>query len=199
MWVPLAILAVPSVLLGFVPFGHYVHRGELGHHGIDLWVAIPATLAGLTGIGLAALLYGRPSTAPARIAAALNGLYRAIYAKFYFDEIYLFVTHQIIFRFISRPLAWFDRRIVDGFMDLTAQACRLAGSWLRLTASGRLQNSLRFVSGGACLLMLMLILAGPVPAALAWAGYVAIAAVLVAQVVRNLRGQGEPLKRIDRD
>jgi hypothetical protein len=45
----------------------------------------------------------------------------------------------------------------------------------------------------------MLILAGPVPAALAWAGYVAIAAVLVAQVVRNLRGQGEPLKRIDRD
>jgi NADH:ubiquinone oxidoreductase subunit 5 (subunit L)/multisubunit Na+/H+ antiporter MnhA subunit len=41
MWVPLAILAVPSVLLGFVPFGSFVHRGELEHHGIDFAIAIP--------------------------------------------------------------------------------------------------------------------------------------------------------------
>jgi len=199
MTAPLAVLAVPSVLLGFVPFGHFVNRGELGHHGIDFAIAIPATLAGLAGIGLAALLYARPSAAPDRIAAALGALYRAVYAKFYFDEIYLFVTHKIIFRFISRPLAWFDRRIVDGTMDLTAQASRLGGSWLRLSASGRLQNALRFVAGGACGLMLVLILGRAIPRILAVVGYAAIALVLVAQVVRNLRGRGEPLKRIERD
>jgi NADH-quinone oxidoreductase subunit L len=187
------------VLLGFVPFGQYVHRGHLEHHGIDFAIAIPATLAGLTGIGLAALLYARPSAAPDRIAASLGALYRAVYAKFYFDEIYLFVTHKVIFRFISRPLAWFDRHIVDGSMDLAAQASRLGGAWLRLSASGRLQNSLRFVAGGACGLMIFLILGGALPRILALAGYAAIAAILVAQVVRNLRGRGEPLKRIERD
>jgi hypothetical protein len=104
MWVPLVILAIPSVLLGFVPFGSFVYRGEVEHAGIDLAIAIPATLAGLTGIGLSALLYGRKSGAPARVAASLGFVYRAIAAKFYFDEIYLFVTHKIIFRFVSAPL-----------------------------------------------------------------------------------------------
>ena len=199
MWAPLAILAVPSVFLGFVPFGQYVYRGELEHAGIDPMVAIPATLAGFAGIGIAALLYGRASETPAKVAAALGGLYRAIYAKFYFDEIYLFVTHQVIFRFVSRPLAWFDRRIVDGAMDLSAQASRLGGAWLRLTASGRLQNALRFVAGGAVLLMVTLILAGPAVAALVAAGYAGIGAALGVQLLRNIRGQAEPLKNIQRD
>jgi NADH-quinone oxidoreductase subunit L len=199
MWVPLAILAVPSVFLGFVPFGTFVYRGEMEHASIDPMVAIPATLAGLAGIATAWALYGRASDAPARVAAALGGLYRTVYNKFYFDEMYLFVTHQVIFRYISRPLAWFDRRIVDGTMDLSAQASRLGGAWLRLTASGRLQNALRFVSGGAALLMLTLIFAGPAVAALIAAGYAGVGAVLAVQVVRNVRGQGQPLKNIPRD
>jgi NADH-quinone oxidoreductase subunit L len=200
MWVPLAILAVPSVLLGFVPFGHYVHRGELEHAGIDFAIAIPATLAGIAGIAIAALLYGRASVVPARISTALGGLYRAVYAKFYFDEIYQFVTHRIIFRFISGPLAWFDRRIVDGTMDLTAQASRLGGAWLRRMASGRLQTALMVISGGACLLMAFLILAGkPLYDALAVVGYVAVAVTVGRQVVLLLLGRTEPLKRIPRD
>jgi len=191
---------VPSVLLGFVPFGHFVHRGELEHAGIDFTIAVPATLAGLAGIGLSALLYGRRSETPARIAASLGGLYRAIYSKFYFDEIYQFVTHRIIFRFVSAPLAWFDRRIVDGTMDLTAQASRLGGAWLRRMASGRLQTALMVISGGACLLMAFLILAGkPLYDALAVVGYVAVAVTVGRQVVLLLLGRTEPLKRIPRD
>jgi NADH-quinone oxidoreductase subunit L len=176
-----------------------VYRGELEHAGIDFAIAIPATLAGLSGIGFAWMLYGRASEAPARVAAALGGLYRTVYNKFYFDEIYLFVTHKIIFRFISRPLNWFDRRIVDGTMDLAAQASRLGGAWLRLTASGRVQNALRFVAAGAAGLMLTLIFAGPAVAGLVAAGYAGIGAVLGVQIVRNVRGRGEPLKNIPRD
>ena len=200
MWVPLAILAVPSVCLGFVPFGKFVYRGEIEHAGIDPVIAIPATLAGLAGIGLATLLYRQQSAVPARVAASLGFVYRAIAAKFYFDEIYLFVTHRIIFRFVSAPLAWFDRRIVDGAMDLSAQASRLGGAWLRLMASGRLQTSLLVVSGGACLLMLFLILAGrPLFTALSITGYVAVAATVGRQIVLLLLGRTEPLKRIPRD
>jgi NADH-quinone oxidoreductase subunit L len=188
------------VFLGFVPFGSYVYRGELEHAKIDFAVAIPATLAGLAGIGLSAMLYGRTSGAPARVAAGLGFVYRAIAAKFYFDEIYLFVTHRIVFRFVSTPLAWFDRRIVDGAMDLSAQASRLGGAWLRRMASGRLQTSLMIVSGGACLLMLFLILAGrPLFSALSITGYVAVATTVGRQIVLLLLGRTEPLKRIPRD
>ena len=110
------------------------------------------------------------------------------------------MTHRIIFRFVSAPLAWFDRRIVDGAMDLSAQASRLGGAWLRRMASGRLQTSLLVVSGGAGLLMLFLILAGrPLFTALTVAGYAAVAATVGRQIVLLLLGRSEPLKRIARD
>jgi NADH-quinone oxidoreductase subunit L len=47
----LVLLAVPSVLAGFIPFGNYVYRGELEHHGINWWIAGASIFVGLTGIG----------------------------------------------------------------------------------------------------------------------------------------------------
>jgi NADH-quinone oxidoreductase subunit L len=45
-----------------------------------------------------------------------KNLYKWAYHKFYMDGLSL--CHQkIIFRFISVPLAWFDRHIVDGTMN----------------------------------------------------------------------------------
>jgi len=200
MTVPLAILAVPSVLLGFAPFGSYVNRGELGHHGIDLAVAIPATLAGLGGIGLAALLYGRPSGAPARVAASLGWLYRAISRKFYIDEVYLFVTHRIIFPLVCQPLNRFDRRVVDGFMDLTAESTILSGSWLRRTVTGRLQTYLIWVVGGTVVLVLQLWESGgTLNRPLVWAAAAVVAAVYLWQLGLRLLQRSTPLKRIERD
>jgi len=200
---PLLILAVPSVLLGFLPFGEYVHRGELEHGGIDPAVAIPATLAGLIGIGAAWALYGRRSTAPARVAAALGGVYRTVYNKFYIDEVYLFVTHKVIFRYVSRPLAWFDRNVVDGTMDLTAQISNLAGAWLRRTETGRLQNYLAWMAGGAGVIALVLLQIGrPMSMAIYLAGAVVLVAVsqlafLLLTGTKSVRAK--PLKRIERD
>jgi NADH-quinone oxidoreductase subunit L len=200
MTAPLAILAVPSVLLGFVPFGTFVYRGELEHAGIDLAVAVPASLAGFAGIGLAWLFYGRASAAPGRIAASLGGLYRATYSKFYVDEVYQFVTHKVVFALVSAPLAWFDRRIVDGTMDLTAQVTQLGGTWLRRASSGRLQTYLAWVAGGAAVLMLLLLAAGrPLADALAAAGYAAVALTTLRQVAQLLTGAAEPLKKAPRD
>ena len=37
------------------------------------------------------------------------------------DEVYLFRNKKdTSFNYISRPVAWFDRHIVDGFMNLIA-------------------------------------------------------------------------------
>jgi hypothetical protein len=56
------------------------------------------------------------------------------------------------------------------------------------------------VSGGACLLMAFLILAGrPLYNALSVAGYVAVGLTVGRQIVLLLLGRTEPLKRIERD
>jgi NADH-quinone oxidoreductase subunit L len=200
---PLLVLAVPSLVLGFVPFGSYVYRGELEHGGVDPAVAIPATLVGLAGIAGAWLLYGRPSTVPQRVAAALGGVYRAIYNKFYVDDLYLFVTHKVIFRYVSRPLAWFDRNLVDGAMDLTAQLSTLVGAWLRRTETGRLQNYLAWMAAGSGVTALALLAIGrPMATAVLW-GAVAVLAAVSQLALVLLTGTSaaryKPLKRIERD
>ena len=74
------------------------YRGELEHARHRLAIAIPATLAacgiGLVGAALRAAEHG----APDRVAARSAGSTARSTTKFYFDEIYLFVTHQVIFR-----------------------------------------------------------------------------------------------------
>lgn len=54
------------------------------------------------------------------LARRFRGLWTAAYHRFYIDEVYQFVTHKIIFGCISRPIAWFDRHVVDGFFDFLA-------------------------------------------------------------------------------
>ena len=104
MVLPLVALAVPSVLAGFIPFGHYVNRGELEHHGINWAIAGTAVTFGLCGMALAWLLYSRPNEVPDRVADAFGPFHQVVFNKFYVDEVYLFITHRIIFRLISAPL-----------------------------------------------------------------------------------------------
>lgn len=75
------------------------------------------------GIALATWMYARPAQPVAdRLAARFGALHRAAYHRFYIDEVYQFVTHRVIFACISTPIAWFDRHVVDGFMNLLATA-----------------------------------------------------------------------------
>ena len=52
----------------------------------------------------------------------------------------MFVTHKIIFRYISTPIAWFDRHVVDGTMNLMATLTQSASYHIRGLQSGRLQS-----------------------------------------------------------
>jgi NADH-quinone oxidoreductase subunit L len=196
----LIVLAVPTALLGLVPFGHYVHRGELEHHGINWLIAGPAILVGLAGIAVAFMLYFRPNGLPGRIAFAFAGVYGVIRNKFYIDELYLFVTHHVVFRYVSAPFNWFDRHCVDGLMDLTAQSALLSGRSLRRTVTGHLQTYLLWALLGSAVLALVI---WQMQAALGWAltlvGLGIIAGIFVWQLVLQLLNRSEPLKRIEKD
>jgi NADH-quinone oxidoreductase subunit L len=200
MFVPLLILAVPSALLGFVPFSHFVGRGEMVHGGIDWRIAGSALAIGAAGIGTAMLFYFRRSSLPERFAYAFGPVHEIVSRKFYIDEIYLFITKRIVFQKLSFPFHWFDRHCVDGFMDLTAQATRLAGRWLRATVTGHLQTYLLWAVGGALVLLVGLWgMSAKLALFLGAAAGVAILTLFVWQFVLVVAGRSEPLKKIDRD
>ncbi|MBF0277782.1 MAG: NADH-quinone oxidoreductase subunit L [SAR324 cluster bacterium] len=141
MLVPLLILAVLAVVAGFVPMGSLISIGQASeHHGINWAIAIPAVLVALVGIGAAWLLYaGKPERVSALVRLWGN-LYILVKHKFYVDELYLFLTHKVIFRFISRPIAWFDRHVVDGGVNLSGWSTRKFGAVLSLLQTGQVQS-----------------------------------------------------------
>ena len=111
-------------------------------------IAIPSILIAIAGISIAALMYMKETTIPDRIAKSLKGFYTATYNKFYIDEVYLFVTKKIIFNLISRPVAWFDRHIVDGTMNLIGNTIARVSFLIKGFQSGQIQKyGVIFVSG----------------------------------------------------
>jgi NADH-quinone oxidoreductase subunit L len=157
MLVPLVVLAVLSAIAGFVPMGTYVSFGEAAEHtGINFAIAIPATAAALLGIGFAWFFYAGQTNRADEAAKALGRFYRTVKQKFYIDEIYLFVTRKIIFRFVARPVAWFDRHIVDGGVNLSAWITRTAGAQLRYLQTGQVQVYGLWFVGGMLFVLLIL-------------------------------------------
>jgi NADH-quinone oxidoreductase subunit L len=157
MWLPLAILAILSAVAGFVPMGQYVGIGEAAeHHGIDWSIAAKASPAALLGIALAGFFYLGDTQRATRAAQAFGVAYRTVKQKFYIDEVYLFITHRIIIAFISRPIAWFDRHVVDGGVNLSGWATRMLGANLRRTQTGQVQTYGAWCVGGMLLVAMIL-------------------------------------------
>lgn len=141
MTIPLVLLALGSIFAGYLPFSELISSDYKPFETtLHLSVAIPSVLIGLAGIGLAMLFYRRESTLPDRIAASLGSFYKVVLNKFYIDELYLFVTRKIIFNYISRPIAWFDRHIVDGTMNGIGWVTETSSQKIKGLQSGRISQ-----------------------------------------------------------
>ncbi len=154
MIIPLIFLAIASIFTGYIPFSQLVTSDGLAFEAHIEWlhVAIPSIVVGLIGIGVAFVMYKKESELPDRMASGLKLIYVGAFNKFYFDEIYLFVTKKIIFNYISRPVAWFDRHIVDGFMNSIAWITNYVSFKIRGFQSGQVQQyAFVFVSGAILL------------------------------------------------
>jgi len=133
MTIPLMVLAFGSIFAGYIPFSKLVTSDSMPFEShMDFGIAIPSVLIGLTGILIAWVLYKKETTIPERISKALGGFYQAVYHKFYIDEVYLFITKKIIFNYVARPVAWFDRHIVDGTMN--------GIGWITVTSSRKIRG-----------------------------------------------------------
>jgi NADH-quinone oxidoreductase subunit L len=156
MTIPLMLLAAGALLTGLIPFSMFVSSDSIPFHAhLDFGIAIPAVLVGLAGIITAMVFYRKETDIPDRIFVALGGFSRAAYRKFYIDEVYIFITKKIIFNYISRPIAWFDRHIVDGSMNGMAFVTNEVAERIKRFQSGQLQQyALVFVSGVVLLTLL---------------------------------------------
>jgi NADH-quinone oxidoreductase subunit L len=79
------------------------------------------------------------------------------YRKFYIDEVYLFVTHKVIFRMISQPVAWFDRHVVDGTMNQIGNTTVFFSQAIKRMQSGHIQLYIWFFTSGVLLLALLIL------------------------------------------
>ncbi|MBO9200643.1 MULTISPECIES: NADH-quinone oxidoreductase subunit L [Niastella] len=149
MKLPLLILALAAVGVGFIPFAHYVSiNGSGSPILIPISFSIPPVLIALVGIGLAYILYYRENDRPQRLATALGGLHKTIKQKFYFDELYLFVTKKIIFNGIAKPAAWIDKHLVDGTMNGLGWVTTRVSVSIKAWQSGRIQSYTLYFFGG---------------------------------------------------
>jgi NADH-quinone oxidoreductase subunit L len=160
MKIPLIVLGILSAVVGFVPFSHYVSSDgkPLTSHLDIMFSILPVSLA-TAGILLAAYLYKNKNEKPEQITQNLGLLFTIVKQKFYIDEIYLFITHKIIFNLIGRPAAWIDKTIVDGFYSLTATTTEEFASTIKGWQSGNLQSYALYFLGGILGLAILIIYA----------------------------------------
>ena len=150
MTIPLIILAAITCVAGFIPFGEFISsNGRAYTIHIDKGVATASILLAAAGIALATIMYMKgESRITAKINQALRTPIKAAYHRFYMDEVWMFITKKIIFKGISAPIAWFDRHIVDGSLDLLARTAQKAGALIRPMQGGNVQTySIWFLAG----------------------------------------------------
>ena len=153
MTFPLIFLSLVSIVAGFIPFGELVTwNREALHTHIDWAVAGTSTVIAVAAIALATVLYLKENAVPTKMADACRGLWTAAYKRFYMDELYQSITHKIIFACISRPIAWFDRRIIDGTFDLLANVTNSASYAVRKLQGGTIQGYVWVYLVGAAVL-----------------------------------------------
>jgi NADH-quinone oxidoreductase subunit L len=120
MWLPIAVLSVFAVGLGFfaVKYGHYLGAHSDDHHGKYLVMGL-SVLVGAAGIGLGWLVYGRKTMAhadePDPVEVALPAMFRVLNRKWYVDEFY--EATAIRFTLVTGEV-WrlFDKLVIDGIL-----------------------------------------------------------------------------------
>ena len=160
MTLPLLLLALVTLVAGWIPFGEFISsNGEAYTIHIDRSVAAVSLCVALAAIALATWMYARPQQPVAdRLARTFAGLHRAAYHRFYIDEVYQFITHRVIFACISTPIAWFDRHVVDGFFNSLAAATNAVAEWIRVIQSGSVQRYCIWMLSGALGLTILILL-----------------------------------------
>ena len=165
MTVPLIVLSAITMLVGIFgtlhvfEFGEFVSANGIGFGTHINWaIAGTSTVLAILGILFATYMYkGEETPVADMLARRFPKLHEAAYRRFYLDEVWMFVTHKIIFRCVSTPIAWFDRHVIDGTFNFMAWGANAAGETIRPWQSGDVrQYAVWFITGTVALTLVLL-------------------------------------------
>ena len=162
MTVPLMILAVLSVIGGFIGFpvieggnkfaeflapvfappAGFPKAAEAAHHPVSFEVAmmiVSLVIAG-SGIFLAYRMYLKNPALPDRLAERYKASYQALVNKYWVDEIYHWVFVGPLIRLSVFLWRFFDDLIVDGIVNGVAALFRGGSEVLKRLQTGNVQN-----------------------------------------------------------
>ena len=170
---PLSILAVLSICGGWIGverFGEFlapatgkliVGATETPH--LELILSIVAVLVALEGLLIADKYYRRKPDRPAKIAAAMPGVYDLVSNKYYVDEFYGAVVIKPVLFFSRYLLGWVvDIGIAGGGAWLLAGSANFGGAILQRWQSGNIRSYAAWLAAGAAALLLFALVPWPV-------------------------------------
>jgi NADH-quinone oxidoreductase subunit L len=155
MWIPLAVLAVLSLVGGYINIPKFLeplfplHEGEAAS-----WLEYVATAAGLAGIGLAYVFYVVSPGLPDAIVRTFSAPYRLIYNKYFVDELYDSVVVDPMIDG-SRTFLWrvMDARGVDGIVNGVGRLSSGFGGIVKRLQSGSIRSYAAWVVLGSILVI----------------------------------------------
>jgi NADH-quinone oxidoreductase subunit L len=161
MTIPLMVLALFSVVAGLVgipgqevnisKFIFFVEAGAASAAGsgesMNMYIAMTSSLIALAGIALAFIIYAFKLIKARELKRISGPVYTLVKNKYYIDEIYMFFIKNVFF-VISAAIKWFDKKVVDGIVNLIAFLSRWAGDKLRRTTTGSLQTYALIIFSG---------------------------------------------------
>ena len=158
MTFPLMFLAFLSIIAGFIPFSSFVTAdgAEFTAH-LNYPLAAVATSVGIIGIAIAWLFYKKENDRAEKAVRKFGVLYKWAFHKFYFDEIYLFVTKKILFNRVAAPIVWFDKKVVDATMEGIGNQTVAASKKIKGLQSGKIQDYAFYFIIGIVVLALVFI------------------------------------------
>ncbi len=160
MTFPLIVLAFLSIVGGFIPFSEFVTADRAGFEAhLNIPLAVIAVTVGLIGILLAYIFYKKENDLSDKFANGFGVFYKWTYDKFYFDEIYLFVTKKILFKWVAAPIAKFDKKYVDGTMVGIGNTTVATSEKIKGLQSGKVQDyAFAFIAGVVILALVFIYL-----------------------------------------
>jgi NAD(P)H-quinone oxidoreductase subunit 5 len=170
MTFPLAVLAIPSILIGLLgtPFANYFEEfiyspnetlaevmEKTAEFDINEFYVMAGSSVGISliGITLASLMYLMKKIDPSAIANQIKPLYELSLNKWYFDDIY----HKVFvlgLRRLARQVMEVDFRVVDGAVNLTGFFTLVSGEGLKYIENGRAQFYALIVFGAVLALVI---------------------------------------------
>jgi NADH-quinone oxidoreductase subunit L len=166
MWVPLAILAVLSLVGGLLfKVPDFLHAFfPVQEVPEDQSLMVISVGSGLIGIFIAWLLYvARPAMAGS-LARAFRWIYTPLYHKYYVDEIYdATVVNPLVGG--SRWVLWkgVDAGVIDGGVNGVGSLARSIGGVLRLLQSGNIRSYATWVLFGSVIAIVAMFIAATLP------------------------------------